>query len=205
VSGKADIIYSGPINHTFNAAPGAQSAASFQLDHPGHYISGVHTRTTLGGNGNALFGLRIGFVGTAGVAGFTSYLFSVLQLASKLSFGQTINTRPFVTGYGHLALYPNAERVGDTAQWLEPGTGFVGFRFNVGSGVQYGWARIDAEGQPGNVFTLIDYAFTDQGERITAGQTGITSVPDSGGSLGLLALGCAGLLAWRARRSGVAG
>ncbi len=132
-------------------------------------------------------------------------IFSVLQLASKLSFGQTINTRPFVTGYGHLALYPNAEGVGDTAQWLEPGTGFVGFRFNVGSGVQYGWARIDAEGQPGNVFTLIDYAFTDQGERITAGQTGITSVPDSGGSLGLLALGCAGLLAWRARRSGVAG
>ncbi len=202
MSADADVIYSGPINHTFNAASGMQSAAFFQLDQPGHSIFGVHRRS--GVSGSASFALLIGPVGTAGVAGFSRYNFDVLRYASKLSFGQTINTRPFVTGGGYLALIPN-EGAGYNAQWLEPGTGFVGFRFNVGSGVQYGWARIDAEGQPGNVFTLIDYAFTDQGERITAGQTGITSVPESGGSLGLLALGCAGLLAWRARRSGVAG
>ncbi len=52
------------------------------------------------------------------------------------------------------------------------------------------------DGLPANSFTLVDYAFADSGERINAGQT-TESVPDAGGSLGLLALGCAGLLVWR--------
>ncbi len=57
------------------------------------------------------------------------------------------------------------------------------------------------DGAPENSFTLIDYAFGDVGDRITAGQTSISNVPETGGSLALLAIGAAGLVAWRARRS----
>lgn len=87
------------------------------------------------------------------------------------------------------------------AQWLDGGTGFVGFTFNSGAGPQYGWARVtfDGAGVPPNGFkynfTLVDYAFGGVGDRVKAGQ-----VPDSGSSLGLLALGCVGILA--CRRSG---
>ncbi len=127
-------------------------------------------------------------------------LLLTFKYVSKLGSGQNISNRPFVVRYGFLAIPVGGEGVGLYAQWQEPGTGFVGFRFNAGEGVQYGWARIHVDGQPGNVFTLIDYAFADPGERITAGQTSSANVPESGGSLGLLALGCAGLLAWRAAR-----
>lgn len=79
-------------------------------------------------------------------------------------------------------------------------TGFIGFKFDVANGTQYGWVRINVDtGAPTHEFTVVDYASGDPGQRILTGQT---SVPDSGGSLGLLAIGCAGLLAWRAQRAG---
>jgi protein with PEP-CTERM/exosortase system signal len=112
-----------------------------------------------------------------------------------LNAGQLINAVGFYAAT--LAFGPGRY----DSQWLQPGTGFVGFRFNGGAGQQFGWARITMDGAPENNFTLVDYAFADPGERITAGQT---TVPDSGGSLGLLAIGFAGLLAWRFRRANVA-
>ena len=51
------------------------------------------------------------------------------------------------------------------------------------------------DGAPGNTFTLVDYAYGDVGDGITAGQ-----VPETG-SLALLALGGVGLVAWRKRRA----
>ena len=90
-------------------------------------------------------------------------------------------------------------------QGMHRGIGFIGFRFNNGAGVQYGWARIKMKGGgPAQHFILLDYAYADPGERLTAGQTseGILSdeqAPDQG-SLGGLALGAVGLLAWRKSR-----
>jgi hypothetical protein len=61
-------------------------------------------------------------------------------------------------------------------------------------------------------FYLVDYAYADPGEPIRAGQMSSNEmVPEENddmvpeeGSLGALALGAAGLLAWRKRRSQVA-
>jgi hypothetical protein len=58
-------------------------------------------------------------------------------------------------------------------------------------------------------FEVLDYAYADRGEPIRAGQTSSNEmVPEENddivpqeGSLGWLALGAAGLLAWRKRRS----
>ena len=82
------------------------------------------------------------------------------------------------------------------SKFESPGTGFIGFRFNGGAGTAYGWARVTMEARRANAFTIVDYAWADSGTSITAGQT---AVPEPG-SLGLLALGGAGLLAWRRRR-----
>jgi hypothetical protein len=90
----------------------------------------------------------------------------------------------------------------------ERGFGFIGFRFNTGAGTQYGWARILTTGDPKESFVVIDYAWGDPGDPITTGRRGLhnhptmnrTSVPTSG-SLGFLALGAAGLRAWRRQRA----
>jgi hypothetical protein len=62
---------------------------------------------------------------------------------------------------------------------------------------------------PYYAFRLVDYAYADPGEPIRAGQKSSTEmVPEESndiipqeGSLGALALGATGLLAWRKRRS----
>lgn len=84
--------------------------------------------------------------------------------------------------------------------------GFIGFRFNTGNGTQYGWARIqtrrDINYRAHEV--IKDYAWGDVGDSIRTGQRSssgdmVNTVTDSG-SIGLLALGAAGLIAWRKRR-----
>ncbi len=201
-SAEADITYSGLIDYHLTVAPGMSSRAYFQLDQLGHSLLLDLSRqrySTFGGpaSGNAAF---VVIAPAAGVAGFVGYNGNY---ASRLNLGQNILTQPFVSGFGILARpYGDCCYYGSFNQWGEPGINFVGFRFNGGEGLQYGWARINMDGAPGNSFTLIDYAFGDVGDRVTAGQTSISNVPDSGGSLGLLALGCTGLLAWRAARQG---
>ncbi len=119
---------------------------------------------------------------------------------SKLSFGQKISAGPLWDKFGTMVFSGGWEAF--NAQWLDGGTGFVGFMFNSGAGAQYGWTRVtfnDAEVPPNGLrykFTLVDYAFGGVGDKVKAGQ-----VPDSGSSLGLLALGAAGILACRRFRA----
>jgi LPXTG-motif cell wall-anchored protein len=86
-------------------------------------------------------------------------------------------------------------------QWKRPGIGFIGFSFEDGVGIHYGWVRVKMAGnQNKNGFKLMDYAWADAGEPISAGQTSSEEPAPVLGSLGLLAAGAAGLLLWRKRR-----
>jgi hypothetical protein len=85
----------------------------------------------------------------------------------------------------------------------EHGFGLIGFKFNNGAGVQYGWVRVKMAGNPKNNFVVVDYAYGDPGDVVLAGQKFDDSAP-SLESLGGLALGAAGLLAWRQRRPALA-
>jgi hypothetical protein len=84
--------------------------------------------------------------------------------------------------------------------------GFVGFRFNIGNGTQYGWARIgtklDSDGRARDI--IKDYAWGDVGDAILTGQTQSLQQGNANsvsGSLGLLAFGAQGLDAWRTLRT----
>jgi hypothetical protein len=100
---------------------------------------------------------------------------------------------------------------GGKGAWKKQGTDFVGFRFDNGAGRQYGWARVRMGGQNTNfTYTVLDYAWADPGEPIKPGQISSSdaniqkdSVLQQEGSVGLLALGAAGIALWR-RKRGVA-
>jgi hypothetical protein len=191
-SAEAFIHYSGIIG----SYSGRQRTKSFrlQLDQPGDTFRLRHYVTLFTSDVFAHFGVR-GLAG-AGFAGF--YCPSNPQLAgvSKLSRGQFISSRAFLArGSGLIAgsFDVCSQQFGDGE------IGFIGFKFNSGSGDQYGWVRIKMGNRAD--FWLVDYAYADPGEPIRAGQTSSNDIVPEEGSLGALALGAAGLLAWRKSRS----
>ena len=195
---EAEIHYSGLIHHEFTG----YSVATFPLAR-GAILSFRHappysysTFTKFGGSGNfAVFGQ-----GVASAAGFYTCAYnSSVASVSHLEQGDAISTRPFVPQGGILASGEGFGCGGGArGQFVAPGSGFIGFKFNNGNGDQYGWARVRAIGYPRNQFILTDYAYGDVGDPIRAGQRAGGRGP-SVESLGGLALGAAGLLAWRRR------
>ena len=115
---------------------------------------------------------------------------------SALKIRDNISTRPFFSGLGGLAINDVYSHCYPRGQFGDRGIHLLGFKFNNGEGVQYGWARLKMLGRPFNRIQLIDYAYADPGERIFADQKSKDSTPALE-SLGGLALGAAGLLAWR--------
>jgi MYXO-CTERM domain-containing protein len=191
-SAEAAIHYSGIIG----SYSGRERTKSFrlQLDQPGDTFRLRHYVTLFTSDVYAHFGVR-GLAG-AGFAGF--YCPSNPQLAgvSKLSRGQFISSRAFLARESGLI----AGSFDVCSQQFGDGEiGFIGFKFNSGSGDQYGWVRIKMGNRAD--FWLIDYAYADLGEPIRAGQMSSNDTVPEEGSLGWLALGAAGLLAWRKRRS----
>jgi hypothetical protein len=211
-SAEATIHYSGLVHKFFGS--GCSRSARFQLDQPGDSIRLRHSLEFCGTGsygGTAHFGI-LGRAGNA-VAGFydpcpSAHVVSV----SKLNRGQFLSGRPFIAhNSGLLAGFRSYCSGGSVGQFDPGDVGFIGFRFDNGSGDQYGWVRVQfVNREPiDHDFWLVDYAYANPGELIRAGQMSDTEmVPEESddmvpeeGSLGALALGAAGLLAWRKRRS----
>ena len=188
---EAEIHYSGPINARLGTG-----------------VPYLHVGIPLGHNARLNFDeftyqLVFGIDGAALSNSFCGY--STLRFGSvyvsRLHEGAVISKCDF---FPHAAtmliLAPYSGRA-----FYEKGTGYIGFRFNNGDGTQYGWIRVKMPGPKyfEARFELVDYAWGDPGDRIKAGQTSsadqVEVLPDQG-SLGLLALGGAGLLAWRRQR-----
>ncbi len=180
----------------------------FQLDQPGDSIYFAHDNFF----STAAFNITgIASAAFRGVPGTSKYS---MHLVSKFSFGQSIAAGHFTHGGAFFGVYGGIMAFGSGRYypWSDPGIGFVGFRFNNGAGTQYGWARVRMKGTLfGNAFKVLDFAYADPGEGIRAGE----GIPRAGeddqdisddqgpdeGSLGGLALGAVGVLAWRKIRS----
>jgi hypothetical protein len=93
------------------------------------------------------------------------------------------------------------ETIGATAWVFNSSDNITGFRFlNEATGLtHYGWMRMNLGATLTDPRSIVEWAYEDQaGVGINAGQ--ISSVPEPG-TLGLLAMGAAGLVASRRRRT----
>ena len=204
-SAEATIHYSGLIGEFFGSED--DKSARFQLDQPGDSIRLRHSLQfccTDSYGGTASFSIR-GRAGNA-FAGFYNPCPSAdVASVSKLNRGQLISRRPFLARHSGVlaALGQYCSSTGSVGEFDSGDIGFIGFKFNNGSGDQYGWVRIrmSIHHPIDHNFWLMDYAYADPGEPIRAGQRSSNEMVADEGSLGWLALGAAGLLAWRKRRS----
>src|SRR5262249_32928343 len=148
----------GPVNRQFTY--GTQSA-TFQLDQPGDSIRLFHFTTT-NYAGHAYFGLAgkagASFVGFNNDCGFEPQFW-----VSNLEKGQFLSFQAFVRA--HTGLVARAGHLCN-GQFNRGGIGYIGFKFNNGSGDQYGWVRIQTRGNFSRNFILRDYAYGDVGDRV---------------------------------------
>jgi hypothetical protein len=191
-SAEATIHYSGRIGEYF--PPLRTKNARFQLDQPGDSFRLRHYVSVFTSSGFAYFGI-FGRAGNA-FAGFYCPNGSQIASVSKLNPGDLISARPFLPRNNGLL----ARNDFCSGQFEGGDFGFIGFKFNSGSGDQYGWVRLKM-GVRNQDFWLVDYAYADPGEPIRAGQKSSDEMVPEEGSLGGLALGAVGLLAWRKSRS----
>jgi hypothetical protein len=223
-SAEAEIHYSGIVDYPFAGTNQVSSAyfplnqsASLFFQHFNLGAEGAARIEIVGPDGRAGDSIG-GLVGTFVLYGgfYVSNLPPRVNL-SQLRFGAYCR---FTSSGSELHCFGGSIGYSDrpNGKFRQPGQGYIGFTFNSGNGRQFGWARIKAGGEPDNHFILHDYAWADPGESIQTGQrrsgadagesiqTGqkgsshqMATVPDRG-SLGLLALGAVGLVAWRKRR-----
>jgi hypothetical protein len=199
---EATIHYSGVINKKI----GPRDRVTFQLDpaggsfQAGHFIWGYGSSSIFAGGRAWLYFQGVQSAAVNGVP----CTCTENTCASNLNRRDPISVRPFGDDFGILASDYNSFGWHSCGNFQNRGVGFVGFKFNNGAGDQYGWVRVKMVGETfgghRNMYAVVDYAYGDPGERILAGQTGPnTSAPELE-SLGGLALGAMGLLAWRKRR-----
>ena len=195
-SADGEIHYSGRINISFG--PNQDKILRFRLDQPGDSMIFARGASSSGDFFGAT-GLTSGaFAGSYPVFSY-AYVWRLTNLNRYVS--QARFTRGGF-GFGTLGTMVRGSRLSGHWRWEKPGTSYVGFVFNGGSGKQYGWARVHMNGADSKFsFTVVDYAWADPGEPIKVGQTSSSenNVPAEG-SVGLLALGAAGLALWRQRR-----
>lgn len=197
---EAEIHYSGRID-TFFPADESKSVA-FPLDQPGDSLTFVR-----GQESADFFGVRCpksgAFVGGYGLGFEYAYVLRINKRHQSRYISQDPLTSAGLGGFGAFGTMVKGDRSSLNWRWVGKGTDFIGFRFNNGSGNQYGWVRVHMDGPDSSFsFTVVDYAWADPGEPIRPGQknSSANDVVTKEGSLGLLATGAAGLALWRQRR-----
>ena len=141
---------------------------------------------------------QAGIYGLGGnqIAGFSSYIpvFKASQLSASDHIGPN-SSRSF-NGAANIVGFPFA--------WGTNATGYLGLQFVIGSDVHYGWANITTNPDATVTLNALGYeSDPDTAAHAEAPSQG-SSVPDGGSSLALLAIGAAGLLAFRARQQKLA-
>jgi len=198
---EAEIHYSGLINQNI----AGRHQVTFQLDPAGGSFVAGHNNYVGGSSSFSAGGLAwVYFHGaqSAAVNGSEGCFEEDDICASNLNRGDAISVRPFVQGgFGELAYDFYFNGWATFGNFQDRGIGLVGFKFNNGAGDQYGWVRVKMLDGRRNMFTVVDYAYGDPGEPVFAGQKGSNTSAPTLESLGGLALGAAGLLAWRKSRS----
>ena len=203
---EATIHYSGLINEGFRGF----NSDSFPLDPAGGVLIFKHGKHVYGSSSFYDGGTARAFVQAPVSAWMNGYELSCSHnpdasaSVSNLARNAVISQQPFVTSGGVLgskgAFFYGCGENG-RGQFLDrEKNAFIGFKFNNGAGVQYGWARLSVQGYPFNRFKLVDYAYGDPGDIVLAGQKSDDSAPALE-SLGGLAIGAAALLAWRGQRT----
>jgi|SRR5215831_13604268 len=195
-SADGEIHYSGRVDVIF---PSDESkSVAFPLDQAGDSIAFIHS-LSFRSSGQAFFsvtGLQSG-----GFVGRLSSFLSEPYVSRLVRSNRYVSDHRFLSyNFGTLAGVINHIPRGE---WQDGGPGFVGFRFNGGAGTQYGWVHVKMGDQFQNYhFKVIDYAYADPGEPIKPGQIRSSEANiQKEGSLGLLALGSAGVSLWRRKRN----
>jgi len=197
-SAEATIHYSGLINQKIRG----EDRAIFHLDPGGGTFVVRHFNffagsSSFSGGGQASF--FIYGAGSASVNGVSNTCDKNTICVSNLNRGDAISARPFVPKGGVLAHDFFNGSWSSFGNFQDRGIGLVGFKFNNGAGDQYGWVRVKMLDGRRNMFSVVDYAYGDPGDTVFAGQKSGDSAPGLE-SLGGLALGATGLLAWRRQR-----
>ena len=195
---EATIHYSGLVNQKirggdraiFHLDPGGGTFVAYHFN----FFAGSSSFSAGGKAGLAVYGAE-----SASVNGVSNMCKKNVVCVSNLDRGNGISARPFAPKNGVLAQDFFNGSWSSFGNFQHRGLGLVGFKFNNGAGDQYGWVRVKMLDGRRNMFSVVDYAYGDPGDVVLAGQKSDDSAP-SLESLGGLALGAAGLLAWRGRR-----
>ena len=128
-----------------------------------------------------------------------------VQAAPGLHLGPSLGSAPFLPhGVYHNHAYFTGS--GDPF-YLAAGQNFVGFRFKVGAQTDYGWANItlNPSSNPAlSSITFHNWAYDNTGAAIDIPSIPVPEPAQSAAGLGLLALGAAGVSAYKRRRQSAA-
>lgn len=189
---EADIIHVVVGAPTGTLSADQSGSEYYQLYHPALNVNIELSHVNLSSystNGGAFLNVGYG-------AAFIGSAVGSRQYVSNLAPGFLVSGGGFLGSIGVAGtLAYSAYNSG--ANFVNAGSGYIGFRFNDANDVQqHGWIRVTMDGAPLNSLTVEEFAFTTMGEAISIGQ-----VPEPG-SLGLLALGALGLMCTRSRKPG---